>query len=380
MPAAATTGAFLATASPTTTTDSSTTSSTSSRKRIQRTTTAASTTYHHTLRRFPMRRRSAPDSFAAVAGAAVIALLVAMIVGIGPRHWPASALAAGSPSGPSSPRAATDEVIGGMKFKVGGVMGQGGNSKVSDAVDSNGNAVVIKEMRTGENFSDRAVAATKAGNNHHPVFSSEGIPTGQYVSHEGSKMAQKKVGTHDIDKYLEEKKANPSGWTPNSAQIVRQIHQQQRKAGYLNADVSKGNIRVDANKRTGLFGTGPPEVRLIDWDDSSAIKNLSPSRIKSEMEYQKKTIERLCHAAGFKFRSAGGNLYRRGVARGTCAGGKAGKAEKGAAGGAGGTRAAAAGKASAEPAQSGGSLRGAQAGKGSQSHARSGRAVAKKAR
>ncbi|KAI9357573.1 hypothetical protein DFJ73DRAFT_774649 [Zopfochytrium polystomum] len=264
------------------------------------------------------------SSAVATTAAAVIALLCTVAL-LAVQFLPRSAmfaLAAGnSAAGASSSAGGSYETIGDAKVAKVGIVGQGGNSLVYGAKNDKNKPVIVKKLLFGEKFSADDVAATKAAR--------------QYVSHSGGQMVQKIVGTHDLGNYLEEKKARPGGWKPNSADIIKQIDKQQEKAGYLHTDVRAGNIRVDANKRTGLFGTGPPKIKLIDWDNASEMKRMSPKLIESAKKGQREIVEDACRRAGFSFRATaadGGRIFRRGAG---CGGGKMGTAGKTAAAAAG---------------------------------------------
>ncbi|KAI9325161.1 hypothetical protein DFJ73DRAFT_914049 [Zopfochytrium polystomum] len=199
--------------------------------------------------------------------------------------------------------AAVDVASAKEVFDVGGehvtvdpskIIGAGTSGVVYDAKDSKGRPAVYKELRQKRVWKDHEIEATKAA--------------GQYISHDSVSMVQKKVGTHDLEDYLDEKKRNPGGWKPNSAEIIRQVDKQQNKMKFSHTDAGTQNIRVDTTKTNKQ---GAPKFRLVDWGLSEPHSTMTPREIESNRNYSHKDIKKECAARGFEFRSRGG-LYRRG--------------------------------------------------------------------
>ncbi|KAI9325159.1 hypothetical protein DFJ73DRAFT_784454 [Zopfochytrium polystomum] len=197
--------------------------------------------------------------------------------------------------------------VGGERLTVntGKLIGEGKSASVYDATDSKGNPAVYKELRPRKKWRDEEIAATKAA--------------GQYISHDFKTMAQKKVGTHGLSEYLDEKKKNPGGWTPNSAEIIRQVDKHQDKVKWAHGDATAGNIRVDTTRTTK---SGAPKFKLVDWGYASKQSETSPTTLAQFQKTSHSSIRDECHQRGFLFRPRdsypGGGVYRR-APGGACA-------------------------------------------------------------
>ncbi|KAI9359195.1 hypothetical protein DFJ73DRAFT_757664 [Zopfochytrium polystomum] len=204
-----------------------------------------------------------------------------------------------------TPSAAADEVrtIGGETVTVHNRIGVGAAGRVFDATDSQGKPVVVKNLFDYRSFSKDEIDATKAA--------------GQYISHEGKSMVQRKVGTQSLDSYHQDKKNSPGGWVPKSGEISRQLEAQQEKIGWLHQDGHRDNVRVDTSKKSP---EGIPEFRLIDWGTAKRNSELSAEYIAEDRDKEAKRVERHCKSHGFEFRSgAERGVYRRAAGAGACA-------------------------------------------------------------
>ncbi|KAI9353027.1 hypothetical protein DFJ73DRAFT_759807 [Zopfochytrium polystomum] len=205
-----------------------------------------------------------------------------------------------------------------------------GSGAAYHAIDGRGNAAVYKELHFGEKWRENEIDATKAA--------------GQYVSHDDKSMVQHKVGTQSLPRYLKRQEEQP-GWTPNSAEINKQLDEQQKTGYPWRYFKRECPSRHYENNRLGICKPRllkiieeacAPKFELVDWEMArirsisstcanavwySNLPSFPPSPLFSFLpiglaiqstQSEQSRLERAraeCNSHGFAFRP--GRLFRR---------------------------------------------------------------------